>query len=623
MLTHLHACLQYRRSRPVRYVVAAFTAIFVVSTLYYLEIPHHPEGFQDELREHLPHWPLPIPISGGSESKTSPPVWEERAAQVKQAFLHAYRGYLQHANGYDELRPLSLAGVNNFNGWNVTMYDSLDTMLLMDLWDEFAEALPVVKEGNFRQLRASNGNGWNKSGYVPFFETVIRYLGGLLAAYAMSGEQVLLDRAHELATILEPAFGSSAGMPRFGVNPATGASSQGVSGVLAEVASCQLEWTYVAHATGNKTHFDRVDKLLHTLANAMEQRKGGMFPTHWHLNGGKATSESRSMGAAADSGHEYLLKQYLLTGKQDVESLEMYILTANEALTRLLYLTPNRELLYVTDTAGGSFTASHNFEHLACFFPGLLALGAHTVDLNAALAAIDPSKLSAEARRQYEVLSKYDLHALHMAAAEGLTTSCWLMYADQPSGLGPETVQMRHDWKFVGEDGKPKVNSKGKLWIDAVEEWNEGGRRGPLPGLGEKKTITQLRKEDGTAQADYSVRRPDYFLRPETLESIYLMWRTTGNPVWRERGWQIFQAIEREAKTPSGYASVKQINKSPAPQSDEQPSYFLAETLKYLYLLFKNEDLVPLDKWVFNTEAHPLPVFNWSSWEKHKFGIPS
>lgn len=45
--------------------------------------------------------------------------------------------------------------------------------------------------------------------------------------------------------------------------------------------------------------------------------------------------------------------------------------------------------------------------------------------------------------------------------------------------------------------------------------------------------------------------------------------------------------------------------------------------LKYLYLLFKNEDLVPLDKWVFNTEAHPLPVFNWSSWEKHKFGIPS
>ena len=43
--------------------------------------------------------------------------------------------------------------------------------------------------------------------------------------------------------------------------------------------------------------------------------------------------------------------------------------------------------------------------------------------------------------------------------------------------------------------------------------------------------------------------------------------------------------------------------------------------LKYLYLLFTDEDLVPLDKWVFNTEAHPLPVFNWSDEEKIIFGI--
>lgn len=44
--------------------------------------------------------------------------------------------------------------------------------------------------------------------------------------------------------------------------------------------------------------------------------------------------------------------------------------------------------------------------------------------------------------------------------------------------------------------------------------------------------------------------------------------------------------------------------------------------LKYLYLLFHEDDLVPLDRWVFNTEAHPLPVFEWSSWERRKFGIP-
>ena len=53
------------------------------------------------------------------------------------------------------------------------------------------------------------------------------------------------------------------------------------------------------------------------------------------------------------------------------------------------------------------------------------------------------------------------------------------------------------------------------------------------------------------------------------------------------------------------------------PNADERRS----RRLKYLYLLFSNADPVPLDKWVFNTEAHPLPVFAWSDWEKHKFDI--
>ena len=38
--------------------------------------------------------------------------------------------------------------------------------------------------------------------------------------------------------------------------------------------------------------------------------------------------------------------------------------------------------------------------------------------------------------------------------------------------------------------------------------------------------------------------------------------------------------------------------------------------------MFTNDDPVPLDKWVFNTEAHPLPIFSWSDWEAHKFQIP-
>lgn len=44
--------------------------------------------------------------------------------------------------------------------------------------------------------------------------------------------------------------------------------------------------------------------------------------------------------------------------------------------------------------------------------------------------------------------------------------------------------------------------------------------------------------------------------------------------------------------------------------------------LKYLYLLFSDDEIIPLDKWVFNTEAHPLPVFEWTESEKTQYKIP-
>ncbi len=57
-----------------------------------------------------------------------------------------------------------------------------------------------------------------KNNYAPFFETTIRYLGGLLSAYAFSGESVLLSRADDLGRMLLPAFNTSSGLPRYAVN---------------------------------------------------------------------------------------------------------------------------------------------------------------------------------------------------------------------------------------------------------------------------------------------------------------------------------------------------------------------------------------------------------------------
>jgi mannosyl-oligosaccharide alpha-1,2-mannosidase len=87
------------------------------------------------------------------------------------------------------------------------------------------------------------------------------------------------------------------------------------------------------------------------------------------------------------------------------------------------------------------------------------------------------------------------------------------------------------------------------------------------------------------------------------LKKICIMCR------YREWGWQIFKAFEKYTKVDSGgYTSLDDVTSLPPPRRDKMETFFLGETLKYLYLLFGERNILPLDKYVFNTEAHPLPV---------------
>lgn len=68
--------------------------------------------------------------------------------------------------------------------------------------------------------------------------------------------------------------------------------------------------------------------------------------------------------------------------------------------------------------------------------------------------------------------------------------------------------------------------------------------------------------------------------------------------------------MEKHCRVEGGYSGLKNVYQVDGPKDDVQQSFFLAETLKYLYLLFSDDSLLPLDKWVLNTEAHPLPIKN-------------
>ncbi|KAF9068762.1 glycoside hydrolase [Rhodocollybia butyracea] len=108
-------------------------------------------------------------------------------------------------------------------------------------------------------------------------------------------------------------------------------------------------------------------------------------------------------------------------------------------------------------------------------------------------------------------------------------------------------------------------------------------------------------------EAPYDAR---YILRPETVESLFIAYRLTGDIRYRQWGWQIFQSIETHCKVETGgYASIMNVDEVPSRKEDKMETFLMSETLKYLYLLFDDANVLPLDKYVFNTEAHPLPIF--------------
>jgi len=85
------------------------------------------------------------------------------------------------------------------------------------------------------------------------------------------------------------------------------------------------------------------------------------------------------------------------------------------------------------------------------------------------------------------------------------------------------------------------------------------------------------------------------------------MYRITGDRTWQEKGWRMFQAVIRNTQTAIGHSAIDDVSslEGPAP-NDSMESFWLAETLKYFYLLFTTPDVISLDDWVLNTEAHPF-----------------
>ena len=138
------------------------------------------------------------------EAPETKQIREARLKAVRESFEHAWKGYKQHAWMKDEVSPISGGYQDTFGGWAATLVDSLDTLWIMGLRDDFDTAVAEVSKIDFSKSSEDELN---------VFETTIRYLGGFLAAYDLSGRPVLLQKAIELGEMLYVAFDTPNRMP--------------------------------------------------------------------------------------------------------------------------------------------------------------------------------------------------------------------------------------------------------------------------------------------------------------------------------------------------------------------------------------------------------------------------
>jgi mannosyl-oligosaccharide alpha-1,2-mannosidase len=209
---------------------------------------------------------------------------EKRQSKVREEFKKAWTAYKKHAWLHDELSPVSGSFRDPFCGWAATLVDTLDTLWIMGLEEEFEEAAKAIDQIDF----TTSGRG-----EIPIFETTIRYMGGLLAAYDVSGGQYknLLAKAVELGDILMGAFDTPNRMPalhyRWKPTFASQPHRAGQRSNTAELGSLSMEFTRLSQLTQDPRYYDAIARITNALSDWQERgtKLPGVFPENIDASG--------------------------------------------------------------------------------------------------------------------------------------------------------------------------------------------------------------------------------------------------------------------------------------------------------------------------------------------------
>lgn len=342
-----------------------------------------------------------------------PPSASENRDAVRNIFLKSYKAYEKSAWGHDDLGPLSNRGNGGFvdsrNGWGATIIDGMGTMQIMGLTDYFNEAVSFASGINFSKSNTSNT--------VSVFESSIRYIGGLLSAYELSGKQhrTLVTKAAQLADKLIFAWVGDNDVP-FGQLDFSSNTPVNQNSNIAEAGSLLLEWATLSKYTGDNKYFEFAAKSMRRIATNPSPLPGlpaqGIDPNTGAPVGGYIT-----WGGGSDSYFEYLIKFPRLNNTGDPLYANTWKLAVDASMHSLLKESTVANQIYLADIDSQGRVV-HVGSHLACFYGGNWIMGGHLTN-NQTIIDI----------------------------ALKLVDSCWNTYASTTTGIGPET------FAFASSDG--------------------------------------------------------------------------------------------------------------------------------------------------------------------------
>ena len=522
------------------------------------------------------------PIDPNVDLSSLSPERKERFKAVQLAIRHAWKGYTNVASldsfwnsgggfiPHDDLSPVSKKG-NSWLHYAATLHDSIDTLYLANMTKEYEEAV-LSLTGYDIQTTSPQA--------TKTFEYSLRVLGGLLGAYSVSGDPRLFAAARNAAdSLLEGPFQASPSiLPRpFNVlAPSTSslASSNFIwdwrasiqrlyktiytfgrnrftrehqTNSLAGFGSFGMEFSFLSIVSGDRRYRKVGDEIFY---HVQKYEKNGVVPYDWNVLTGEPTTHATSLGSGSDSFYEYLIKIPVLNRCSYDAGMEMYTdACADSDKDHLrMYEKMVKETLtpfHLKHVRAQSFGVNRQNEKSQYVFP------VDNVNHYDHLLCFLPAMLSLGASSKYPTGSRKIQGDNDQRLARQLLDGCAAIYKESETNLSPDTGSF-HSEKFA-------------IWD------------------------------------------PSYYLRPEYVESLFVLYRVTKEEKLQEMAWEVFQSLEKYCRIPSGgYAALKDVNDPSKGHIDDMPSFFLAETLKYLLLIFGPDDYVSLDDFVFTTEAHPL-----------------